>query len=290
MYNVTNMLEAVDNQNNPEKLFLGEHPVSVDSFVSSAPGKGQDGIFIGKGFVAVADGQTPLAPGHEKEVIKYVKELLGALDKAKGKSTQDMFRSAIGSAKKDGVEAWAVPSSTVVDVRVVGEEIVIELLGDCFAVVKQGEQYTVIKDTGLHSQEDNEAIQKLGILMSEGKSFKEASEEIGPMLRKSRAKINTPDGYWVAANNEEASEHVEVHKFSVDSVDDILIGSDGISRLVEIFGLLTYSELLELCSEKGVKPVIEGLRELEETDPNCEKYPRFSKNDDATAAMIHFNK
>jgi hypothetical protein len=62
--------------------------------------------------------------------------------------------------------------------------------------------------------------------------------------------------------------------------------SDGASRLVDVFGLATWTELLALLDESGPAELLRRVRAAEAADPEGRRWPRTKSSDDATAIYL----
>lgn len=92
-----------------------------------------------------------------------------------------------------------------------------------------------------------------------------------------RARRNTPGGYWIAKDDPAvAAEAVTGSTRRSDVVDAVLL-SNGVTRLVEPYALLTYTELLDLTRIAGPEEVLRLLRSHE---------PDVPTRDDATVAHV----
>jgi hypothetical protein len=61
--------------------------------------------------------------------------------------------------------------------------------------------------------------------------------------------------------------------------------TDGVSRLVRVFGALSWGELIEAMQRRGLEDTLERLRTLEAQDPECRQWPRTKVCDDATVIL-----
>jgi hypothetical protein len=73
---------------------------------------------------------------------------------------------------------------------------------------------------------------------------------------------------------------------SLDTIDSVLLLSDGASRLVDRFDIATWSDLVDLSKNKGPDSLIDWVREAEAGDPAGQRWPRGKSSDDATAAFV----
>jgi hypothetical protein len=66
--------------------------------------------------------------------------------------------------------------------------------------------------------------------------------------------------------------------------------SNGASRLVDLFGLATWEELLALLDENGSDELLRQVRAAEAVDPEGRQWPRTKRSDDATAVYLVVNR
>jgi hypothetical protein len=99
-------------------------------------------------------------------------------------------------------------------------------------------------------------------------------------LRRTR---NRPGGYWVAAADPQAASQAVTGTLPAKSLQRAVLLSDGASRLVDLFELATWEELLALLDENGSDELLRQVRAAEATDPEGRRWPRTKRSDDATA-------
>ncbi|ROO88828.1 protein phosphatase 2C-like protein [Actinocorallia herbida] len=61
--------------------------------------------------------------------------------------------------------------------------------------------------------------------------------------------------------------------------------TDGASRLADRFKILGWQELLTLLVADGPEALIDQTRSAEDADPDCQRWPRAKRHDDATAVL-----
>ncbi|WP_422744174.1 hypothetical protein ACN27B_07980 [Micromonospora sp. WMMD754] len=59
--------------------------------------------------------------------------------------------------------------------------------------------------------------------------------------------------------------------------------TDGVARLVALFGLLDWPDVLDVLERNGPTELIRRVRAIEAADPSCMKWARNKRSDDATA-------
>ncbi|WP_231925236.1 hypothetical protein [Micromonospora purpureochromogenes] len=95
--------------------------------------------------------------------------------------------------------------------------------------------------------------------------------------------INQPGGYWVAAADPFAAQHAITGEVPLDNVRRVDVLTDGAARLVALFGLLDWPDVLEVLEQNGPTELIRRVRAIEAADPSCMKWARNKRSDDATA-------
>jgi len=64
--------------------------------------------------------------------------------------------------------------------------------------------------------------------------------------------------------------------------------TDGATRLADRFRLLGWQDLMAVLCGEGPGELIRRTRETEDSDPDCRRWPRHKRHDDATAALCVF--
>lgn len=95
---------------------------------------------------------------------------------------------------------------------------------------------------------------------------------------------NQPGGFWVAAATSEAADHALTGQISQADVRDVLLCSDGVTRLTERHGW-TWTAMFDQARQHGPSVLIGAVREADSADPSPRRW-RGKAHDDATAALI----
>jgi hypothetical protein len=93
-------------------------------------------------------------------------------------------------------------------------------------------------------------------------------------------------GYWVAAADPQAASQAVTGTLSAKSLQRAVLLSDGASRLVDLFELATWEELLALLDANGPEELLRQVRAAEAVDPEDRQWPRTKRSDDATAVYL----
>lgn len=266
---------------------LGGRRFRVEILNLPAPGKDQDAWRVGDGFVAVADGATPLRNEPSTDVREYADAALAALEAQGHERAGRMVRLAILATR--GLAARHDPplSCTISLARTMPDGIELAMLGDSIAVVgdAQGRRRT-IRDPRL-TRVDDEVLARLAELLDSGASVPEARKAIAQDLDANRMGMNRRDSYWSFSAEPAAGRHVYHRLISPDLVASILLCTDGFARLADMFGYPGGSAaLLKRCEREGLESLGRQLRSLEGEPDSLLRHPRFSRFDDATAILL----
>lgn len=112
-------------------------------------------------------------------------------------------------------------------------------------------------------------------------------EEIMPQLMKVRRISNRTYGFL---NGEKAAERFFIYgEASLDNIKSIIISTDGlILPSQDPAKEPDWHKFVQLYQKNGLAEIYKYVYSLEESDPNCIKYPRFKKHDDKAAISIDF--
>jgi len=75
-----------------------------------------------------------------------------------------------------------------------------------------------------------------------------------------RSRRNQPGGYWIAKDDPQAAEEAVTGAVPLAGLTDVALLSNGVTRLVDPYGLATRSTLLDQCRTDGPGAVLEQLR------------------------------
>lgn len=112
-----------------------------------------------------------------------------------------------------------------------------------------------------------------------------SAEKQAALLRMKHAELaarNQPGGYWVAAADPDAATQAITGAVALTHVRRVAVLTDGAARLVALFGLLNWPEVLDLLEQHGPTELIRRVRAIEAADPSCMRWARNKSSDDAT--------
>jgi serine/threonine protein phosphatase PrpC len=105
--------------------------------------------------------------------------------------------------------------------------------------------------------------------------------------RESVAKLrNAPDGFWVVSTVPEAAGHALTGSVPRQSLRQVVLCTDGLSRLVERFDR-TWPDVLAILKHRGPRGAVEAVRAAERAHPEAHRHGKA--HDDATVAVCRID-
>ncbi|OEJ22519.1 UTRA domain-containing protein [Streptomyces subrutilus] len=205
---------------------------------------------------------------------------------------REALRSAISEVNdlhRDtcALDQEAVPASTVVMIRERGNVLDYLVLSDNVLVLDLG-------DEGIRTITDKRVEEVAGEEMEAAlqgpTGTPEHAARVSALVTVQRHLRNRPGGYWVAATDPAAADEAITGSVDLAQVRQAALLTDGASRLVDSFGALSWEQLLDLLRVEGPAALIARTREVELADPAGERWPRFKRSDDATAAYARIGR
>ncbi len=105
-------------------------------------------------------------------------------------------------------------------------------------------------------------------------------------IRPLRERANQEGGYSVVHPTRPWSKRVVRETRKTGAIQRLLLVSDGLYRLVDVFEAATAAGLMQAAATKGLSRLYTELRALEDADRDCSKYPRVKTYDDASGILI----
>jgi hypothetical protein len=181
------------------------------------------------------------------------------------------------------------PSAAGFIIRLDSAEIEYLSLADCQCLAKAQGDVTVSLGLDLEvAQGDRRAIEVMQTFRATARdaSWREARAHLRPRMRAARDRLNTPDGYGVLSVIPPPAKFVRTGRVAAVAGMRLLLATDGLMRLVDMFGRYTGDELVDLAGRAGLAALASELREMEKADGDCVHVPRTKPHDDASAILI----
>jgi hypothetical protein len=268
------------------------------------PGKpNEDAMGEGGSVAFVLDGATglgdaPLMPGDSDAawVSRTAAEALavhapgfaGDLDSLVYKATQDVERAFKATRLREAYEAFEIPWATLAMCGVTSGWLNLAFLGDSRLLVRDEAGAVHHFGAPLKYRKGEQALARKMIAGAGGKTLgiDTIRETVMPQLRAARARVNTPEGYWLVGPDPRAAAHVAKTQMRIGAGAMVLLMTDGFYALIEDYGRYDDAGLIRAAVGQGLAALGDELREIEACDPAGERYPRMKASDDATAMLI----
>jgi Protein phosphatase 2C len=178
------------------------------------------------------------------------------------------------------------PSATVVLLRVVDERADYLALADATLLLDTVEGVRVVSDERVNQLAGKERAAANQVPTGSALKLRRRVQ-LTRALRRAR---NRPGGYWVAAADPQAASQAVTGTLVGKNLQRAVLLSDGASRLVDLFELATWEELLALLDESGPDELLRQVRAAEAVDPEARQWPRTKRSDDATAVYLDLDQ
>jgi hypothetical protein len=174
------------------------------------------------------------------------------------------------------------PSATVLLLRALGERADYLVLADAVLLLDTLDGLRVVSDDRVTRLATTERAAASTPPTGSARHLRRRAQ-LTTALRRAR---NRPGGYWVAATDPQAATQAITGSLARKNLHRAVLLSDGASRLVDVFGLATWTELLALLDESGPAELLRRVRAAEAADPEGRRWPRTKSSDDATAIYL----
>jgi serine/threonine protein phosphatase PrpC len=108
-------------------------------------------------------------------------------------------------------------------------------------------------------------------------------------IRPFRERANQEGGYSIVHPTRPWTTRIVRQTRERRKIQRLLLLSDGLYRLVDVFAAVTVTGLMQAAVAKGLSTLSSELRALEDQDRDCTKYPRVKTYDDASGVLIAVN-
>ena len=163
------------------------------------------------------------------------------------------------------------------------------LLGDVRIAIHTEKITVVIADDRLQ-RFDSEALAEMHKLQKTlGISHFEARKKIDSIVLDNRYLMNRKDTYWMFTPDTAPISHLRLGNINVEENTKVLIASDGFyGPIGSMPGVPSLEMMFKELERTDLKGMLARIRRYEESDPECLEFPRFKKEDDASAVLLEF--
>lgn len=250
--------------------------------------------------VWVLDGATGVAPspylGGPSDAAWFSQEVSGRFEAAfsvaqpTSAAVLQGVRGAAEAARKicdiDKAPAFELPSASLVAARQVDSRLELTNLGDSVVVWRSADGPATRFGSSELGRLEETLHRVLDAALAGGRPRAEGVEQARALARENRKLMNRPDGYWILDLSGAGVTHAQIEVCRDPGPLDVLLMTDGFSRLVEVYRAYDWDGLLDRALEDGLAPLYDELREIEAADEACTRFQRFKARDDATAVLL----
>jgi hypothetical protein len=271
------------------------------SLAADAAKQNEDAFGGDEGAAVVLDGATMLGPGlmpgpsdaawiaqfGARRLIAHLKD--EEPKKALRRALSDTEKSFLALRRHEPQEPWQTPCASLMLVAERTSEGAAQLeflwFGDCAALVESRGKTIMVGDTLQKRIEESERASKLARERNLSPAAATARPEFLGQLRAVRNRINI-GSHWLFTPDKRAAAHAKRKLLAAELGAHILLASDGFLALLSDYGAYSADGLMAAAKAQGLGALGAELRAIEEDDPAGNKFPRFKKNDDATAVLL----
>jgi len=191
------------------------------------------------------------------------------------------WHEQIGDAE---VPRYALPSAAGMWVRWKDNVLEAISLSDCRGWhVGAGGTLTQL---GLLDEDPNDAQVAAEVSRQQSAGVKPANMRAAILesLRMRRRMMNEPDGYPIFSIHEETTRHLQLRRMEI-APGHIVLCSDGLFRWVDIYREGSAAEFAVACIQ-DISGMLAQVREIENADADCTRFPRLKSQDDATGIVL----
>ncbi len=152
-------------------------------------------------------------------------------------------------------------------------------LADCTVAIAHDGRFDAFTDNRVDDIEPEEHAAVLAAPIGSD----ERQAKLAAYVEVQRGYRNQPGGYWVAGAVPEAAEQAITGSIPLHGAASAALMSDGASRYVDLFAIGDWAAAFAVMAG-GAARLIAEVREHEDRDPLCVRWPRYKRSDDATVA------
>ncbi|WP_185715597.1 protein phosphatase 2C domain-containing protein [Halocatena pleomorpha] len=194
----------------------------------------------------------------------------------------------------DEITPESRPSAVCVIARWTSESVETYVLGDCELVIitSTDDIRPVMDPRSTLARRQNETVNGMSQLMEERDiSHAKARSLLRPKAAHDIRNLRLSDEHWTLCLSPEAATDGQYSQFDRETVDRILLCSDGFTRLITTFGVFNdWYQSVGWTDEHGIEQAFRRLRAIEQDDMDCTTYPRPKTHDDATVVSVDFSE
>lgn len=189
--------------------------------------------------------------------------------------------------RREPEDRFEYPSASGVVVRATGGHFEYVSVGDCTLILAQNNGVTRLGADLRDAGDQRLAAAVASFQQTQSAPTAEAARQhVWPRIKAQRNKLNTPGGYGVLSIVPPPPAFVRTGNVELQAGATLLLASDGLMRLVDVYRVMTVEALVEAACGNGLAALGEKLRRIEAEDNRNVTYPRAKTSDDATGLLV----
>jgi hypothetical protein len=199
---------------------------------------------------------------------------------------EDAEKSFAGLCRRAPKEKWEIPTASMMFASQTAQGFEALWFGDCAALVKRPDAAVeVIGEAFDKRAQESQRVAKISKERNLAPTAGIDRAEYLPALRAARSRVNS-GRHWVFSPDHRAAGHAESQTVTAPRGTILLLASDGFLAAASDYGLYDAQGLVDAGQAKGLAVIGAEIRACEEADSLGIRFPRFKKNDDATALLL----
>ena len=179
---------------------------------------------------------------------------------------------------------WQIPCASLCLASAHAKGLEFLWLGDCGAIVAQGDAITVVGETIARRSAESARARQIAQEKNVSSAAPGVRAQFMDHLRAARGRVNSGD-YWLFTPDRRAAAHAKRKIVKTETGALLLLASDGFLALASDYGAYDAAGLIAAAKAKGLAAMGAELRAVE----NGDRFARFKKSDDATALLLEFS-
>ena len=263
----------------------------VDSVVDPGGRDYTEDLLFTRGYICfVADGASPVADcpfGGHPSIARWLVRSFGECF-GRRYDPSEPFPRQVGACMEriaaacplEDVDASLRPSFTISSVRLAGDTLSLDTIGDSAV-------YLLLRDGRIVRFYDDRVVPFAARTLVAAKAVRSGRADAAQIVRQrceNMSRRNRPGGYWVVGYEAGYEAEFLSARYAAEEVDRILLCSDGFDRLFVDFALAAPREVL--AGQLPLGEAISRLRDYERRHGDEAEYPCVKRHDDATALLL----
>ncbi len=175
----------------------------------------------------------------------------------------------------------ATPSAAVGMLRQRANQLEVLVLADVTAVIEGTDGSISVLTDGRPDSAAGQLADALALSIDD----EHRQDALRAVKRAQLRARNKPGGYYVASSDPTAALEATTDTFEVPDISTAALLSDGAARVIDLYGLMSWPDLVAILDQDGPGVLINSVRSAEAADPTTTRWPRSKLSDDATVAF-----